>query len=616
MEKAGYKTGYSEDELFQIARSCYDKLILHCQTLEVSGFWAQAEKVMRQKSSEVLSIYIQAVLLKLAMTFEEILGSQLRFIATIPCGNPFGITNELKIDREFVDEVDKAFKMPPILIQLCSLYDKEKHDDVTPYFVDSILNILQCMAYLNVSVNSEEVNDFLERYYNRVSYYILDRTATEHTYYIAHKIKNCEIVCDVDLIRRAKEATQMKVMVPQKTDPVQKYGSNVEWIDTEKEEPEYEETDYEEPEYEEQEDEEPEEETGDFGNAALIEPEETIEERRERMAEKRKRLLEEQKRKRAEREKQREENRRIREERKKQEEEQARVAFLEVKERIKERELAEAKQQEERMKALLDELNGLVGLSSVKEEIRSLINLIKIRKLRARANMPELEMSYHMVFTGSPGTGKTTVARLVAKIYKELGILSEGNLIETDRSGLVAGYVGQTAIKVHEIVEQAIGGILFIDEAYSLVNPDVPNDFGMEAVDTLVKLMEDHRDNLVIIVAGYTKEMRRFLKSNSGLISRFNKFIDFPDYSTDELVEIMESMAEDKELRLDDGAKAAVRKLLRKKSITAEWESFGNARGIRNLFEKLVMNQANRLVQLEEPSKEDLALITKEDVVA
>ncbi len=593
------KTGYTEDELFQIAKSCYDKLVLHCQTLEVSGFWAEAAKVMRQRSSEVLDLYIQSVLMKLAMTFDEILGSQLRFIATIPCGNPLEIKNEMDIDREFVDKVDKAFKMPPILIQLCSWYDKEKHDNVTQYFVDEVLNILQCMAYLNISVNSEKINEFLERYYNRISYYILDKTAQEHTYYIAHKIKNSEIVCDIDLIRRENEAAKMKVVVPQKTDPVQKhvdsapkYAPDVEWIDTEKEK-----------------------ETGDSGNAVLIAPEETEEERRIRLKEKRKQVLEEQKRKRAEREKQREENRRLREEKKKQEEEQAREAFLEVKERIKERELAEAKMQEERVKVLVDELNGLVGLSNVKEEIRSLINLIKIRKLRARANMPELEMSYHMVFTGSPGTGKTTVARLVAKIYKELGILSEGNLIETDRSGLVAGYVGQTAIKVHEIVEQAIGGILFIDEAYSLVNPDVPNDFGMEAVDTLVKLMEDHRDNLVIIVAGYTEEMKRFLKSNSGLISRFNKFIDFPDYSTEELVEIMETMAEDKELELDDGAKAAVLELLNKKA-AAEWETFGNARGIRNLFEKLVMNQANRLVQLEEPpSKEDLSRITKEDVI-
>ncbi|MBR1743471.1 MAG: hypothetical protein IJ733_16685, partial [Lachnospiraceae bacterium] len=156
------KTGYTEDELFRIARSCYDKLVLHCQTLEVSGFWAQAERVMRQKSSEVLDLYIQAVLMKLAMEFDEILESQLRFIATIPCGNPLGIAKDLEIDETFMNDVERVYKMPPVLIQLCSLYDKEKKDDVTQYFVDALLNILLCMAYLNVSVNSAEVNTFIE----------------------------------------------------------------------------------------------------------------------------------------------------------------------------------------------------------------------------------------------------------------------------------------------------------------------------------------------------------------------------------------------------------------------------------------------------------------------
>ena len=288
--------------------------------------------------------------------------------------------------------------------------------------------------------------------------------------------------------------------------------------------------------------------------------------------------------------------------------------FLEMKQRIQEREQAEAKEQELRLQALVEELNALVGLGSVKEEIRSLVNLIKIRKMREKMNLPEMDMSYHMVFTGSPGTGKTTVARLVAKIYKELGILSEGNLVETDRSGLVAGYVGQTAIKVHELVEQAIGGILFIDEAYALANPDVPNDFGTEAIDTLVKLMEDHRDNLVIIVAGYTEEMKNFLKSNTGLISRFNKFVDFPDYSTEELVEIMDVMGQNAGLLIDEDAKAAVLSSLKKKK-PGEWRDFGNARGIRNLFEKLVVNQANRLVMLENPSRLDLITIKKEDVL-
>lgn len=261
----------------------------------------------------------------------------------------------------------------------------------------------------------------------------------------------------------------------------------------------------------------------------------------------------------------------------------------------------------------MDELDALVGLKDVKGEIQSLTNLIKIRKLREKMNMPVMDMSYHMVFTGSPGTGKTTVARLVGKIYKALGILSDGKMIETDRSGLVAGYVGQTAIKVHEVVEQAIGGILFIDEAYSLVNSDVPNDFGGEAVDALVKLMEDNRDNLVVIVAGYTEEMKKFLKSNTGLISRFNKFINFPDYSKNELIDIMDVMAKDAGLVIEENAKKRVLEQLDSME-EGEWEDFGNARGIRNMFEKIVTNQANRLVLLDKPEREQLMTIVAEDI--
>lgn len=187
-------------------------------------------------------------------------------------------------------------------------------------------------------------------------------------------------------------------------------------------------------------------------------------------------------------------------------------------------------------------------------------------------------------------------------------------MIETDRSGLVAGYVGQTAMKVHDIVEQALGGILFIDEAYSLVNPDVPNDFGSEAIDALVKLMEDHRDNLIVIVAGYTEEMKTFLKSNTGLISRFNKFIEFRDYTKKELVEILEVMTKDAGLKIEESAKKRVLNILYHKK-GQEWAEFGNARGIRNFFEKIVMNQANRLVKMENPQKEDLITLKKEDVV-
>ena len=186
-------------------------------------------------------------------------------------------------------------------------------------------------------------------------------------------------------------------------------------------------------------------------------------------------------------------------------------------------------------------------------------------------------------------------------------------MTETDRSGLVAGYVGQTALKVKEVVEKAVGGILFIDEAYARAS-DGKNDFGREAIDTLVKLMEDHRDNLVIIVAGYTEEMKQFLKSNTGLMSRFNRFIHFPDYSTEELVDILVGMADKAGLVLEEGLQDKVAGYLNSLS-QAEWEEFGNARGIRNLFETMVVNQANRLVSMTECSVEQLTLIKGEDIL-
>lgn len=267
----------------------------------------------------------------------------------------------------------------------------------------------------------------------------------------------------------------------------------------------------------------------------------------------------------------------------------------------------------EKLDVLLEELNGLVGLKEVKTEIHSLVNLIKVRKMREKYHLPEIEMSYHMVFTGNPGTGKTTLARLVGKIYKELGILTHGEMTETDRSGLVAGYVGQTALKVKEVVEKAVGGILFIDEAYALLS-NGSNDFGGEAIDTLVKLMEDHRDNLVIIVAGYTEEMKRFLKSNTGLMSRFNRFIHFPDYTTLELADILDGMAEKSGLKLEEGLKERVMRYLEAMPQEAR-DEFGNARGIRNLFETMVVNQANRLVTIPDCSVEQLTLVKSEDIM-
>lgn len=271
------------------------------------------------------------------------------------------------------------------------------------------------------------------------------------------------------------------------------------------------------------------------------------------------------------------------------------------------------KKAEEEIDRLTGELDRMIGLQEVKNEIRSLINLIKVKRLREKYKLPQMNMSYHMVFTGSPGTGKTTVARLVAQIYCELGILSKGTLTETDRSGLVAGYVGQTALKVKETVERALGGVLFIDEAYSLAPENASNDFGAEAVDTLVKLMEDHRDDLVIIVAGYTEEMKRFLKANTGLYSRFNKFITFSDYSKEELLAILDSMTEEAGFCLTEGAREKVERMLGQMN-PEEQRNFGNARGIRNLFERLVSNQANRIIGYTSQSIKDITVITEEDV--
>lgn len=278
----------------------------------------------------------------------------------------------------------------------------------------------------------------------------------------------------------------------------------------------------------------------------------------------------------------------------------------------------EAKEEakEESLEELMQELDSLIGLDGVKREVHSLINLIKIRSLRRKHGLNVMEMSFHMVFTGNPGTGKTTVARLVARIYKQLGFLSKGQLVETDRSGLVAGYVGQTAGKVTDVVNSALGGILFIDEAYALARKGMDNDFGREAIDTLVKLMEDHREDLVVIVAGYTDEMHDFLTSNPGLISRFNKYIDFKDYTDDELMAILEMNARRQGYALAEEAQSAVRDMLSGMTLGDRMD-FGNARGMRNLLERLVQAQANRLAEEKgEITRDMLCEITGRDAQA
>ncbi len=260
---------------------------------------------------------------------------------------------------------------------------------------------------------------------------------------------------------------------------------------------------------------------------------------------------------------------------------------------------------------LLAELNSLVGLDDVKRDVQEMVNFLKIQQLRASKGMNSAPTSKHLVFYGNPGTGKTTIARQLSKIYKALGVISKGHLVETDRAGLVAGYVGQTALKVHEVVNKALGGILFIDEAYTLNGEG--QDFGSEAIDTLLKLMEDNRDDLIVIVAGYTGKMSKFLATNPGLKSRFNKYLSFEDYHPEQLQKIFIRLCENGSFKLTNEAE---QKLLGIFKILYEVkdETFGNARLARNLFEHTVNNQANRIIALADITDELLSTIEVVDI--
>ena len=268
----------------------------------------------------------------------------------------------------------------------------------------------------------------------------------------------------------------------------------------------------------------------------------------------------------------------------------------------------------ESIEDLKAELHSYIGLDNIKREVTNLINMTTVYQMRKSHDLPTVDMSLHMVFSGNPGTGKTMIARLMARIYKCLGVLSKGQLVEVDRSGLVAGFVGQTAIKVMEVVEKAKGGVLFIDEAYALTQRRGENDFGQEAVDTLLKAMEDLRDDLIVIVAGYDELMDGFIHSNPGLESRFNRFLHFPDYSLDEMCEIFEMQCKKGYFTLNDDAKQCVRAYIEFSDTCSV--SFGNARGVRNLFEKILVQQANRLAGLAEVDRDMLMAITREDVLS
>lgn len=268
---------------------------------------------------------------------------------------------------------------------------------------------------------------------------------------------------------------------------------------------------------------------------------------------------------------------------------------------------------EQEIAKLQKQLDSLVGLPNAKKELHNLINFIKIQSLRVDHGLTSFPITYHLVFSGNPGTGKTTVARIIGQIYKHLGVLSSGHFVETDRAGLVAGYVGQTALKVQEVVNKAKGGVLFIDEAYSLMN-DKQDAFGKEAIDSLLKAMEDLRDDLVIIVAGYTELIEDFLQSNPGFKSRFNHFVQFDNFSTDELYDIFAMLCQTNDYQFGEAFAQHMKTQLRHMPIETI-PNFSNGRYIRNLFEKLVTIQSNRLIQQATISREELMTFEEQDIL-
>lgn len=533
---------YTGDEICAMGQKYYHSLAKICKRLEKQGYWREAENMMKQSAAEVLDLYVQSVLVELAVRLDNISDGQKEYIRCLTPTNPLEISPDAEIlEQSVVHYAEKYAAMPPILIQICGVYDRHLKEEQAVLFLDNVINVLLCMMELSDRFDRAG-QEYIREYYERTVLFVCSGGVSPEweESYIRHKLAARNICSGVKwLTGEESKKTEWQVNMPaDKTDQRML----------------------------------PETVTSDE-----VESEGNIQESPE------------------------------------DEQREARKEFEKVKKRLQERQKAEKEAKEQRVAKLLDELNQLVGLDNVKEEVRSLVNLIKVRRMREEYKLPAMDMSYHMVFTGNPGTGKTTVARLVARIYRELGILSEGQLIETDRSRLVAGYVGQTAINVREVVEQAIGGVLFIDEAYALVSPDTTNDYGSEAVDTLVKMMEDHRDDLVVIVAGYREEMEQFLRSNTGLISRFNKFITFEDYSEQQLLEILTVMAEQAGMVVED---TAVKKLGLYLASMNEQErrDFGNARGVRNIFERMIVNQANRIVLLEEPTKEQLITLTAQDV--
>lgn len=637
---------YTDEKLFDIAKESYQNMRMFCETLDIEGYWKEPEAYLHQTIYNMLDMYLQAVLLNLSIYCGRCRTEEKRFIINLPSENVLHCVDEGDLPEETLLLANRLLKNPPILLQLCGVRDAEKNSFFSSYFMDSLFNILISISMLSKK-QSPYANKFISEYYEKITYFLNE----DQKKYI---INNRYI-----FLKLSQEKFQkMKVSVRKLKEENMKAAKEKEEIERKKAQLEAQKN---------QEEAKLEREKAERDEMLRLAREEMIEIMRSEEEEKKTEELDEQnKQKRLEDESKdilkemegeayqrnnreilegKDKNNEQKEQIKKKEKsifeytdeelmELQRMGKLKIqapklleyakKERfvkkIEEQKVDDIRKeidkinQAKRLQELLEELSSLIGLEEVKVEINSLINLIKVRKMRESYCMPTMDITYHMVFTGNPGTGKTTVARLVAQIYKELGILSKGHLVEVDRSGLVAGYVGQTAMKVKEVIEKAMGGVLFIDEAYSLANKNDTNDFGSEAIDTLVKMMEDNRDNLVVIVAGYKNEMDSFLKANTGLISRFNKFVDFKDYTNEQLMDILQMLADKSGVELEEEAKEIIFHIL--KEMTPEKKQlFGNGRGMRNTFENIMVKQANRIVLMDMPTEEELKMIRREDVI-
>lgn len=629
---------YSNEQLFGIAKESYDKLVLFCESLDSEGYWEEAKAYLHKDIYEILDLYLQSVLLNINVYCGRNEEMERKFLVKLPNTNALQCTVEGDLSEDVLNAANKILRTPPIILQLCGVRDKEKQSFFSSIFLDKLLNILICSSMLGQKQNSY-AQKFFQEFYRKNAFFVNEdqrEYVVDERYLFVKLSAECfyEIEAPVERLKEQRirekeeaEFAEKEEKNKKKTELEHKKLMDVEnakrMEKVEKEIQEVERIIREEKEARERKEEKKEPE-----QIIKVEPRleisEVIKKEDVDSVQKKKEISKEEKQKSIFgysdddlRQLQQMGKLKIQAPKIKELKELSKKAAMQ---RAEDEKVEQIRREidkinhAEKLQGLLEELNQLIGLEEVKKEIESLINLIKVKKMRESYQMPSMDITYHMVFTGNPGTGKTTVARLVAKIYKELGILSEGHLVEVDRAGLVAGYVGQTAMKVKEVVERSLGGVLFIDEAYALSNKNDANDFGGEAIDTLVKMMEDHRDDLVVIVAGYKKEMEVFLKANTGLISRFNKFVDFKDYTNEELMEILGSFSKKSGVELENDAKEEIRKTLesmdeKKKAL------FGNARGMRNTFENIMMKQANRIVTLSMPTVEQLKTIKKEDVI-